>query len=111
MAGDEQLTYDINKGLPIIPHESLGADCCGCLIAQINGDQADIVCNECGATIRTVRVGDIQAAMSEMAQTNEISSARCTHCGALNTFLGLSSVEAFICRECGDGVALVIPVQ
>jgi hypothetical protein len=22
---------DINDRLPIIPHESLGADCCGCL--------------------------------------------------------------------------------
>jgi len=111
MAGDEQLIDDINKGLPIIPHESLGADCCGCLIALINGDQADIVCNECGAAIRTVRVGDLHAAMSEMAQTDVMSSARCTHCGALNTFPGMSSVEAFICCECGEGVALVIPVQ
>jgi hypothetical protein len=111
MTSDEQLTGDINKGLPIIPHESLGADCCGCLIVQINGDHADIVCNECGAAIRTVRVGDIQAAMSEMAQTDIISSARCTHCGALNTFPGMSSVEAFICSECGEGVALGSPVQ
>ena len=46
MICDERLTNDINKRLPIIPHESLGADCCGCLIAQINGDRADIVCNE-----------------------------------------------------------------
>jgi uncharacterized paraquat-inducible protein A len=111
MRGDEQLTDDINKGLPIIPHESLGADCCGCLVAQINGDQADIVCNECGAAIRTVRVGDIQAAMSEMAQTDVISTARCPHCGALTTFPGMSSVEAFICSECGEGVAVIVPVQ
>ena len=111
MTGDEQLTDDINKRLPIIPHESLGADCCGCLIAQINGDQADIVCNECRTVIRTARVGAIQAAMSEMAQTDVISSARCTHCGALNTFPGMSSVEAFICSECGEGVDVVTPVQ
>jgi len=61
--------------------------------------------------IRTVRVGDIQAAMSEMAQTDVIGSAGCTHCGALNTFLGMSSVEAFIYSDCGEGVAVITPVQ
>jgi hypothetical protein len=77
----------------------------------VKGDQADIVCNECRAVIRTVRVGDVQAVMSEMAQTDVISSAPCTHCSALNTFPGLSLVEAFICSECGEGVALVTLVQ
>jgi hypothetical protein len=79
----------------------------------VNGDQADIVCNECRAVIRTVRVGDVQSVMSEMAQTDVISSARSTHCSALalNTFPRMSSVEAFICSECGEGIALVTPVQ
>jgi hypothetical protein len=67
--------------------------------------------NECRKVIRTVRVGGIQAAMSEMAQTDVISSARCTHCSALNTFPGMSSVEVFMCSECGEGVTIVTPVQ
>jgi hypothetical protein len=50
-----------------------------------------------------VRVEDIQAAMSEMAQADVIS--------ALNTSAGMSSVEAFICSECGEGVTVIISVQ
>ena len=56
-------------------------------------------------------MGDIQAAMSEMAQTDVICSARCTNCGALNTFPGMSSIEAFICSECDEGVVVITPVQ
>jgi hypothetical protein len=52
-----------------------------------------------------------QTVILEMAQTDVISSAHCTHCGALNTFPGMSSVEAFICSKCGEGVALATPVQ
>jgi hypothetical protein len=111
MRRDQHPAHDILNRLPIIVHESFGIDCCGCLIVHVTGDRADIVCNECGAVIRTVQVGEVQAVMSEMAQTDVISSARCTHCGALNTFPGMSSVEAFICSECGEGVDVVTPVQ
>jgi hypothetical protein len=105
------IDQEIKDWVPIIPHVSLGTDCCGCLVVRVNNDEADIVCNECGAVIRTVRVRDIQAVMSEMAQTDIVSSAVCTHCGALNMFPGMSSVEAFICSECGEGVTIVTPVQ
>jgi hypothetical protein len=37
-------------------------------------------------------------------------SAICSHCGALNTFLGLSAVEAFICQQCGEGDAVAHPL-
>src|SRR5712692_9154251 len=100
MARDEQ-------GFPIIPHEVVtGADCCGCLVVQVRGDQADITCNECGIVVRTVPVERASAVMVEMAST-EICSARCTHCGALNTFPGFSAIEAFICSECGGVLASV----
>ena len=40
---------------PIISHESLdGADCCGCLIVNVRGYKADLVCKECGAVTQTV---------------------------------------------------------
>ncbi len=102
---------DINDRLPIIPHELLGADCCGCLFVRVNNDQADIVCNECEAVVRTVRIEEIETTIKELAQTDVISSARCTHCGALNTFPGMSSVLAFICSECGEGVVSETPLQ
>jgi hypothetical protein len=87
-----------------------GADCCGCLIVRVRGDQADITCNECGAVIRTVPVERAPTAMLAMA-SGLICSARCTHCDALNTFPGSSAIEAFICSECGESVTVSRPVQ
>ena len=104
MARDEQ-------GFPIVPHEvATGADCCGCLVVQVHGDQAYITCNECGAIVRTVPVKLASAVMVEMAST-VICSVRCTNCGALNIFPGFSAIEAFICSECGEGVAVTMSVQ
>jgi len=48
--------------------------------------------------------------MMEVA-AGTICSARCPHCGALNTFPGLSSIDAFVCSECGEGVVLDRPAQ
>ena len=44
----------------IVPHESLGADCCGCIVPVMRGDEADLVCNECNALIRTVPTGEVE---------------------------------------------------
>ena len=104
MACDEQ-------DLPITPHEvATGAHCCGCLIVRVREDQADITCNECGAVFRTVPVEFASAVMLGMA-SRKICSARCTHCDALNTFAGFSSIEAFICSECGESVVVGRSVQ
>jgi hypothetical protein len=40
----------------------------------------------------------------------EICSAQCPHCGAMNTFRGVSVIEAFVCRERGEGVSIERPV-
>jgi hypothetical protein len=99
-------------GYPIIPHEDVakGVDCCGCLVVRANGDQAEIVCNECSALIRTVPVDEVEAVMALMA-SSEICSARCPCCGALNTFPGFSMIEAYVCTECGEGVTIDTPVH
>src|SRR6266852_4193012 len=104
MARDEQ-------GFLVVPHEvATGADCCGRLIVHVCGDQADITCNECGAVVRTVPVELASAVIVEMAST-ETCGARCTHCDALNTFSGLSAIEAFICSDCGESVVANRSVQ
>jgi hypothetical protein len=108
---ETDLTGNINDRLPIIPHESLGTECCGCLYVRVEGTHAAIICNECGTVIRTVPVVDVEAVILKMAQTDVICSALCTHCGALNTFPGMSAIEAFICSECGEGVVVNPPVQ
>lgn len=99
-------------GLPIVPHENVAdVDCCGCLIVRTRADQADIVCNECGAVIQTVAIEDAETVMLELSQTDIVCTARCPHCGALNIFPGMSGIEAFICRECGQGVDVSRSVQ
>jgi hypothetical protein len=101
--------------VPIIAHDDIAeVDCCGCLIVQVRGDQADITRNECGAVIRTVPSQEAAAVMDALMMevaAGVICSARCPHCGALNTFPGFSAVEAFVCAECGEGVVLDRPAQ
>jgi hypothetical protein len=80
MAGNGDRQVSLN------PHKVLGADCCGCLMAQVRGAEADIVCNECGVVIRTMPVPEVESAMAALAATSAICSARCAHCRAVNTF-------------------------
>jgi hypothetical protein len=89
----------------IIPHAAFDApDCCGCLKVIINGVTADLVCNECGALIRSVQASEIEETLREMELTLSLSSAICPHCGAVNLFPGLSLVVAFVCHQCGEPV-------
>jgi hypothetical protein len=44
------------ENYPIVGHSDVEkTDCCGCLYLDDWGDQADIICNECGYVIRTVK--------------------------------------------------------
>jgi hypothetical protein len=62
--------------LPIIPHESLGADCCGCFMVRVREDYADIICDECDSVIRTIRVAEAENMLSELARTDAICLMR-----------------------------------
>jgi len=69
--------------LPIIPDENVAdVDCCGCLIVRLRGDQAEIVCNECGAVVRRVAIGDICATMTDgFAMTLKLALTTISACG------------------------------
>jgi hypothetical protein len=70
---------------PIIPHSDFGdVDCCGCLFGIGRGDQADIVCNECNAIVRTVPVADLERTLREMELQGDVASAICPRCGAVH---------------------------
>jgi len=100
----ENAAPNLNE-LPIIPHEDVAdVECCGCLMVLLQGDQAEILCNECGIVVRRVAIADICATMTELARTGTICSATCPHCGAVNSFPNVAAVDAFICRECDEGV-------
>ncbi len=103
-----------DKELPIIPHENLGADCCGCIFPLRRGDEADLMCNECQAVIRTVPATEVDQALAELVRTlrsAEICSYTCPHCGAVRAFPGFSSMIAFVCSSCGESVTIEPRVQ
>jgi hypothetical protein len=101
------------RGFLIVPHEiATGADCDGCLIVVESGDMVEIKCNSCGLVVDTVPIDRASPRLMELASVEmEISSARCPHCGALNTFPGFRVIDAFICQECGEGVDIERRVQ
>jgi hypothetical protein len=41
----------------IIQHESAGVDCCGCLVVKVRGNDAELVCNECGPVVDVINTG------------------------------------------------------
>jgi len=99
--------FHINSELLMVPHSDCGdPDCCGCLMPLERGDQADWVCNECGAVVRPLQAAEVAQILLETAMAEAGRSATCPHCGALNTFPGWSSIQAFVCRECGEGVVV-----
>ena len=58
-----------------IPHEWFGdPECCGCLNGVVRGDQADIVCNECAAMVRTVAAAELLRALTEMELTLDVAT-------------------------------------
>jgi hypothetical protein len=48
------------------------------LEVRVNGDHADIVCNECEAVIRTVPLSNVEAVVLAMDETDTICTAVCT---------------------------------
>jgi predicted RNA-binding Zn-ribbon protein involved in translation (DUF1610 family) len=99
--------------LPIVPHSDSGdKNCCGCLIVvELENGNANLVCNECGALILTVPNDEAPQILMRMAIEQGMCGATCPHCGALNPFPGFDSIEAFICRECGQGVSVKLSLQ
>ncbi len=76
------LTRMRHTRLTTILHQSFGApDCCGCLNAVTRADEADIVCGECGAIIRTVPAADVERVLSEMELSLDVLSQQCPIAG------------------------------
>ena len=98
---------------PILAHENAGAeDCCGCLIPKVEGDEMRLVCNECGAVAAVITKDQFEAGyVPEELRFEEAATARCPCCGAMNAFPGFRAIEAFVCRECGEGARIERRIQ
>lgn len=55
---------DIMDTFPIIPHEHAGAHCRGCIVVEINNNNAELHCNECGALVGVINAGILQDLVS-----------------------------------------------
>ena len=78
---------------------------------ELEDGHANIVCNECGALIRNVPTDEAPQILLRMVMDQGMCSATCEYCGLLNTFPGFTSIEAFICRESGEGVSVTRTIQ
>ncbi len=54
---DRDLSESITSRMPIVAHEDVpGVDCCGCIIAAVDGANVELRCNECGAVVGVVQI-------------------------------------------------------
>ena len=67
------------------------------------------ICNTCNSILLTFQRLGTQSANDKPART--VTSARCPYCGELNTFPGFEEIFAYVCKHCGQSVAITPPVQ
>jgi hypothetical protein len=101
--GDD-LSHDLTSRMPIVPHETAGVECCGCIIAAVDGSNVELRCDECGAVVGVIQV-DILKGLLRL----ECATTTCPHCGKVNTFPGFTKVSAYVCAECGEAVGTTEP--
>ena len=51
---DADLSHELTSQMPIVPHETAGVECCGCIIAAVDGTNVELRCNECGAVVGVI---------------------------------------------------------
>jgi hypothetical protein len=88
-------------------HADFGDEqCCGCLYGVIDGEQGNIICNECSASVRTVPAAELEKTLTEMDLGLDLATVVCRHCRSVNLFPGFSQMHAFVCQQCGKPVSL-----
>jgi hypothetical protein len=99
---DRDLSDQLTSQMAIVPHETIaGVECCGCIVAAVEGTNVELRCNECGAVVGVVQVDILRGFLGL-----ECAQATCPHCGKLNSFPGLSTISTYICNECGKAVEI-----
>ena len=106
-ARDDQRDVDRYEW-PIIAHADVAeVDCGGCIWPVKRDDQADIVCNECGSVVRTVRWLTLANIPDEIELSLKAASTEmCRFCGRVNIFPGWSTMMVYTCRHCGKVVTI-----
>jgi hypothetical protein len=104
---DRDHSDDLTGRMAIVPHESIeGVECCGCIVAAVDGTNVELRCNECGAVLGVVQVDILKSLLGI-----DVASATCPHCGEENTFPGFSTMKAYVCHKCGKAVEVEPEMQ
>jgi hypothetical protein len=53
---DRDLSEGLTGRMPIVAHEDTAVDCCGCIVARVDGANVELQCNECGAVVGVVQI-------------------------------------------------------
>jgi hypothetical protein len=90
----QRLTFKLDARRRTRLPNRLSRTCHGCRLRRLpcgrgTRRHADLVCNSCGTVVDTVPIDRVGPRLMELA-SEEICSARCSHCGGVNTFPGLS---------------------
>ncbi len=79
---DRDRSYELTTRMPIVAHEEIsGVDCCGCVIAAVDGSNVELSCNECGAVVGVVQI-DILLGLLGLDGATE----KCPHCEPVAPF-------------------------
>ena len=70
--------HDLNSLLPMVAHESASVVCCGCIIANEQGNDmiGSCGCNECGAVLGVVNIAILMDLISLIPATSPRRSER-----------------------------------
>jgi len=97
--------------LPIIPHEDIAdVGCCGCLMVRVRGGEADILCNECGAVIRTQPSEMLRPPCWRWRGRTQFVAPAARIAESLPPFRDSQPSRRLLCSECGEGVVVNAPV-
>jgi ssDNA-binding Zn-finger/Zn-ribbon topoisomerase 1 len=94
------ISSELTGRMPFVPHEKVpGVDCCGCIIAVVEGNKVELRCNECGAVVGVVQLDILKGLLGL-----DCATTTCPRCGHENSFAGLERMRAYTCRGCGKAV-------
>jgi hypothetical protein len=97
---DRDLSDELTSRMPIMPHAAItGVDCCGCIVAAVDGTNVEMRCNECGDVVGVMQIDILRGLLGL-----DCFTATCPHCGKENTFPGFDEVFTYVCHECGKAV-------
>jgi DNA-directed RNA polymerase subunit RPC12/RpoP len=94
------ISSELTGRMPIVPHSTAaGVDCCGSIIAEVEGNNVELRCNECGAVVGVVQLDILKGLLGL-----DCATTICPHCGKENTFPGFERMSVYTCQHCGKAV-------